>query len=382
MKIALFSQDMSSGAFCTVFAGLAHALAAHGVDAIDLLTVKGDMAAPDYPFPPVARPVRLPGGGSARALWPLRRYLEQAQPDVLIAGPIIPNLAAVVAMLAARRWRGRLVLSHHHPIRLARGQSWKNSVPLVRLLYRFAQGSFAVSPAVRAEVIAVAGLDPARVAVIPNVLPPVPPLPAGCPHPWLAPERTGGPVLVTVGRLEPVKNLPLLLEAFAEVADALDARLLIIGSGSQEAALRQRIEHLGLGRRAALLGYVPSPRPYLCAAAAFVLASEEEGFGQVLSEAMREGLPVISTDAAGGGVRFVLDEGRAGMLVPRGDRGALALAIRQMAEPAVRARYARLAAERAQAFTPAEVGATLIRFIAGLPARHGAAHTSTLLKRP
>ena len=371
MKVALFSQDMSGGAFSTVFSGLAHALAANGVGAIDLLTVKGDMGAPDNPFPPAARSVRLPGGGSARAVWPLGRYLEQARPDVLIAGPIIPNLAAVVAMLAAPRWRGKLVLSHHHPIRLARGQSWKNSVSLVRLLYRYAHGSFAVSPAVRAEVIALARLDPARVAVIPNVLPPAPPLPEGCPHPWLAPDRRGGPVLVTVGRLEPVKNLPLLLEAFAELAEGLDARLLIVGSGSQEAGLRARIERLGLGERAALLGYVPSPRPYLRAADMFVLASDEEGFGQVLSEAMSEGLPVISTDAEGGGVRFVLDDGRAGMLVPRGDRAALAAAIRQMAEPAVRARYARLALERAQAFTPGRVGATLVRFVTELPQRRG-----------
>ena len=60
------------------------------------------------------------GGGSAGAVPALRRHLEASQPEVLISGPIIPNLAAVVAMGLARRWRGRLVLSHHHPVRLAR----------------------------------------------------------------------------------------------------------------------------------------------------------------------------------------------------------------------------------------------------------------------
>jgi glycosyltransferase involved in cell wall biosynthesis len=237
-------------------------------------------------------------------------------------------------------------------------------VPLVRLLYRFADASFAVSPAVREEVIEVAGLDPARVGCIPNVLPPVPPPAAGCPHPWLAAGRQGGPVFITVGRLEPVKNLPLLLEAFARVAEPLDARLLIAGSGSQEAALRAQIAALGLAGRAELLGYVTSPRPFLAAADAFVLASDEEGFGQVLSEAMREGLPVISTDAAGGGARFVLDDGRAGMLVPKGDREALAQAMTAMADPSIRRRYAALATARAACFAPAPVGTALLELIA------------------
>jgi len=364
VKVALFTQDMSGGTFGAVFSGLANALAANGVAALELLTVQGDMSAAEHPFPPQARHVRLPGGGSAGAIWPLRRHLLSARPDALISGPIIPNLAAVLAARLARGWTGALILSHHHPVRLARGQSWKNSVPLVRLLYRFADVSFAVSPAVRDEVIEVAGLDPARVECIPNVLPPMPPLAPGCPHPWLAAGRSGGPVFVTVARLEPVKNLPLLLAAFAEVAAALDARLLIAGSGSEEARLRAQIGALGLEGRAVLLGYVDSPRPYLAAADAFVLASDEEGFGQVLSEAMREGLPVISTDAAGGGARFVLDDGGAGMLVPKGDRAALAQAMTAMADPATRRRYAALARARAACFAPEPVGAALLQLIA------------------
>ncbi len=173
MKVALFTQDMSGGAFGAVFSGLANALAANGVTAIELLTVKGDMAAPEHPFPATVAHVRLPGGHSGLAIPALRRHLLRSRPDALIAGPIIPNLAAVVAGRWARAWPGKLILSHHHPVRLARSQSWKNSVTLVRLLYRFADGSFAVSPAVREEVIEVARLDPARVACIPNALPPL-----------------------------------------------------------------------------------------------------------------------------------------------------------------------------------------------------------------
>ena len=75
MKVARFSQDMSSGTFGAAFSGLAHALAANGVRTIELLTVRGDMAAAEHPFPVGARPIRLAGGRSAGAIWPLSRHL-------------------------------------------------------------------------------------------------------------------------------------------------------------------------------------------------------------------------------------------------------------------------------------------------------------------
>ena len=97
MKVALFTQDMSGGAFGAVFAGLASALAANGVAKLEPATVKGDMARAEHAFPPQARHRRLLGGGSAGAIAALRRHLLSARPDALIAGPIIPTLAAVLA---------------------------------------------------------------------------------------------------------------------------------------------------------------------------------------------------------------------------------------------------------------------------------------------
>ena len=142
-----------------------------------------------------------------------------------------------------------------------------------------------------------------------------------------------------------MKNLPLLLDTPSPGWRTRSTRLLIAGSGSQERLLQARIGALDIERRVELLGHVASPRPYLCAADAFVLASNEEGFGQVLSEAMREGLPVVSTDALGGGARFVLDDSRAGLLVPREDCAALA-GYSRAGRSAVRRRYAALARER------------------------------------
>ena len=63
----------------------------------------------------------------------------------------------------------------------------------------------------------------------------------------------------------------------------------------------------------------------------------------------------------GGGARFVLDDGRAGILVPKGDRAALAQAMTALADPATRRRYAALAAARAACFAPEPAGAALLR---------------------
>ena len=75
----------------------------------------------------------------------------------------------------------------------------------------------------------------------------------------------------------------------------------------------------------------------------------------------------MSTDAAGGGPRFILDDGRAGVLVPRGDRAALANAMAQLEDHELRERYASLSLERAKRFTPARVGEDLLAFIESLP---------------
>lgn len=365
--VALFTQDMSGGgAFTTVFASYARALELAGVARIDLVTVRGDPRDSEVPFPACARPVSLPGGGSAGAAVPLARYLERARPEVLISGPIIPNLAACAAKVMARRWRGRLVLSHHHPVRLARGQSWKNSPWLVRRLYPLADASFAVAPDVRDEILEVVALDPARLACIPV---PVPPAAAGG-DAIVAPRAGPGCpaqkslAVLTVGRLEPVKNLRLLLQGIALARRSVPVSLTVVGEGSARPDVEAAVRELDLNGAVSLAGFVPTPVPYYRRADVFALTSEEEGFGLVLAEAMREGLAVISTDALGGGPRFLLDGGRAGRLVPRGDVGAVAAALVELADPERRRALAGAGRGRLATFAPAALGRELVTFLA------------------
>lgn len=143
------------------------------------------------------------------------------------------------------------------------------------------------------------------------------------PWPWSEGEV---PTVVFVGRLEKVKRVDLLIDAFASVRARVQSRLLIVGAGPLEGSIRQQIRARGLASHCALVGYQPNPLPYIRRSDVLVLPSDYEGFGLVLVEAMACGTQVISTDCPDGPAE-ILGNGRFGQLVPCGNADALASAI-------------------------------------------------------
>jgi glycosyltransferase involved in cell wall biosynthesis len=115
-------------------------------------------------------------------------------------------------------------------------------------------------------------------------------------------------------------------------------QLLIIGEGPQRDALAQRIAALGLQERVTLAGYVAGADRLLGTAAGFVMSSFTEGMPLVLMEALQWGVPILAT--AVGAIPELLQDGRAGELVPPHDVEALARGL-----AAVMARTAAAAAE-------------------------------------
>jgi glycosyltransferase involved in cell wall biosynthesis len=364
LRIALFTTIVSRGAFSAAFAGMSWALRSQGVLDVDVLYYKGDLEVARARFPESVRFVKLAGGRGLWAVADLRRYLDRERPDFLISAPVFVNLLAILTSLVSRwRWSGgRLIITHHHPIDLAHRNSKKDNKWLAKALYRFASGSFGVSPGAVADACRETYLDPARVPCIPNILGPCEIPGDGSSHPWL--DRKRGFVFVSVSRLVKLKNIDLLIRSFCEVARRGDARLLICGDGPEREHLQRLIDTLGANERIALCGYVPNVRVFMEKADAFVLASNEEGFGQVFTEAMSMGCPIIATRSLGGGAEYVLDGGRCGLLVPCEDPQALSEAMLQMMEDGVRKEYASRARERAQAFTPEQVGRDLLAFLA------------------
>lgn len=131
---------------------------------------------------------------------------------------------------------------------------------------------------------------------------------------------------LAAGRLEPVKDYPTLLHAFARVP--APARLLIAGGGSLQSELCQLSARLGIEHRVRFLGFQPDIKPWLRAADAFVLSSLWEGLPLGLLEAGACALPTIATDVPGSREAIVC--GRTGRLVPSCSPTALARAMTAM----------------------------------------------------
>jgi glycosyltransferase involved in cell wall biosynthesis len=124
-----------------------------------------------------------------------------------------------------------------------------------------------------------------------------------------------GPVALFFGGLKPRKNLPLLLDAWADVIRACpEARLLVAGGGPLLPELRQRASTLGLDARVTFTGYVPeSEKPeHFNLGDVFVFPSALEGFGLAVGEAMSSGLPVVASDR--GSIPELVVDGEGGFL--------------------------------------------------------------------
>ncbi len=133
-------------------------------------------------------------------------------------------------------------------------------------------------------------------------------------------------IIGTVGRLEPVKNQTLLLEAASRVKEKVpNLKVILVGEGSLRASLLETAARLGLEEAVIFTGRTDQVARYLSLMEVFVLCSRLEGLAMVLLEAMAAGKPVISTRV--GGIPEVIGDEVTGLLVPPGDAKALSEAI-------------------------------------------------------
>lgn len=174
--------------------------------------------------------------------------------------------------------------------------------------------------------------------------------------------------LFTVGRLEQEKNPLLLVEALARLEHERPGRyrLTWVGGGPMAETIRQHAEALGIGDRIELAGWVPFGPALLNLyreSHAFVHVSFTEGVPKVLVEALASGLPIVATDV--GGVRSILDDGQAGLLVPPADLDGLVAAIMRITDDGdLRERLSARALELARERTLEAQAARVADFIA------------------
>lgn len=134
-----------------------------------------------------------------------------------------------------------------------------------------------------------------------------------------------GKLVGAFGRLAPVKNYPLFLEAARIVLESEPATFVIAGDGPERNELGRLASRLGIAERVHFTGWLQNPYPLLASMDVVVLTSIAEGFGLVLVEAMALGRPVITTPA--GGVQEIVRDGETGIVVPAPDPASLAAAI-------------------------------------------------------
>jgi glycosyltransferase involved in cell wall biosynthesis len=151
------------------------------------------------------------------------------------------------------------------------------------------------------------------------------------PDPDLTARLAGRRILLYVGRFVPLKNLPLLIDAFAIVKKRRpEAALVLAGEGALEGQIREQVGRLGLGADVTFLGHQPQSRlPALYAASEVVLLSSSfDNSPNCVLEANACERPVVATRV--GGVPRYVTEGENGLLADGGDSEGFAGAILEL----------------------------------------------------
>jgi phosphatidylinositol alpha-mannosyltransferase len=291
---------------------------------VSVLTPVDDPDEADLPpyVVPAGRAVPVPYNGSVARLvfGPLslaraRRWVREGRFDVLhVHEPTVPS----VSMLACFAASGPMVATFHTAT--ARSRALQVFGTALQPVLEKVTGRIAVSPAARRVVVEHLGGD---AVLIPNGVD-VARFAGAAP----LPGRPAGPTVVFLGRLdEGRKGLAVLLEALPELVRLVpDVRLLVAGPGDAgdvraavPRSLRDRVELLGL------VSDEDKPRVFASGHVYCAPNTHGESFGIVLVEAMAAGTPVVASDLEA--FRRVLQGGRAGVLVPVRDPGALAQAL-------------------------------------------------------
>ncbi len=256
----------------------------------------------------------------------IKRLIKRLQVDIIFSSSMISNMVCLLVKFLYRV-KPPLVITFNNSLReKAEDMGLKGSISLFlnKRLIKYADKIITVSRALEHEIIEM-GFPREKTITIYNGI-------AFDEMEEKSKERIDVehagffnprvPVIISVGRLTKQKNYGGLLDAFAKLRESVNARLVLIGDGTEKNYLLDKSLYLGIDKDDLLTGWVKNPYKYLKKSSIFVLSSLWEGFPNVVIEAMGMGLPVISTDCPTGPSE-IITHGKTGILIPVDDTNEL-----------------------------------------------------------
>jgi len=260
------------------------------------------------------------GAWDFRVVGRLRRLIEGQRPDVLHTFLFHANLAGRSAACRAGFSAARVVCEIQ-TVEVER--RWHLLVD--RFTHRECRFTIGNSPSVIDHLALHARIPRERLWLVRGGIDPLPYANARALDRRTLGLRADERMVLWVGRLDPVKGLSPLVEAFALLGPKHAAHLFLAGEGPYRAKLEKRIARRGISAKVHLLGTRRDVPALLKAADVFVLPSRTEGLPNALLEAMAAARPIVTTDVPG--CRDLIQHERTGLLVPYGDTHALAAAL-------------------------------------------------------
>ena len=259
----------------------------------------------------------------------------------LVVKCINGRFALPVTYLAARLRRKPFVLWTGVWMRL-KSPFHRILFPVVRYIYRHSDAIVAYGEHVKRYLVS-EGVDAERIFVAPHAV-------DNTTYGRTVPESataalretlgisSGTKIVLFLGRLDHLKGLSYLIEAFASIGNG-GSVLVLAGTGPDQAALERLARDLHIDHKVRFPGYVPVDQSIVYYAASSVLvlpsistATWREPWGLVVNEAFNQALPVIATDAVGAAAGGLVQNGVTGSVVPERNSAALGAAIACMLE--------------------------------------------------
>lgn len=245
-------------------------------------------------------------GTRVKRVLSMRNVFKKERESTIIA---MTSVASIFSLIAAIGLRNTIIISERNHPDILNGKPYTKGMRFIRdLLYGMAD--VCVLQTYDAKHYFKKKIADKSV-VIPN------PIPNDIESPY---EGDREKVVVTAGRLVPVKNHPMLLKAFAEFhREHRDYTLKIYGSGELEDVLKKMTTDLSIEPHVSFIPFTNQLHQEIRKSQMYISTSNSEGISNSILEAMALGIPTIATDCPIGGTKMCITSGENGILIPVGN---------------------------------------------------------------